>query len=168
MMVHQGLVVQNNNFLIVVLFFFLFHPCLLRGVYTVTLAILLLAPTIYLFFSSCVLHGASFYSCRYLLTSCLLHLCTYCTSHRILARPHCLAYNAPVIAVIPEVIVSPHFMARARIPSATALRELPKACLELWRALFTSLSKYGAPQSSELLAFQPCHPLPYESTYPIH
>ena len=115
-----------------------------------------------------VLHGASFYRCRYLPTSYLLHLCTYCTSHRILARPHCLAYNAPVITVIPEVIVSPHFMARARIPSATALRELPKACLELWRALFTSLSKYGAPRSSELLAFQPCHPLPYGSTYPIH
>lgn len=106
--------------------------------------------------------------CRYLPSSCLLYPCTYCASYRILTHPHCLTYSAPVITVIPGVIDSPHFMARARIPSATALRELPKACLELWRALFPSLSKYGAPRSSELLAPQPCHPLPYGSTYSIH
>ena len=144
--------------------------------YTVPLATLLLAPTIHLFFSSIYGHyyGCSrtarynLLHCRYLPTSCLLCLCTYCASYQILTHPHCLTYNASVIAVIPEVIDSPPFMARARIPSATALRELPKACLELWRALFTSLSKYGAPRSSELLAFQLCHPLPYESTYSIH
>ena len=120
------------------------------------------------------LHGCSrtvqynllLYQC--LQSLCLLYLCTYCASYRILTHPHCLTYSAPVIPVIPGVIDSPHFMARARIPSATALRELPKACLELWRALFSSLSKYGAPRSSELLAPQPCHPLPYGSTYSIH